>query len=114
MKALIELHTYNALSELHLLDTENPKESNVNDEMGIDYEQADLIKSVLGINLLQASSIMIPAKNIFMMSQDDVLDKFKLQLILEKGYSRIPIYANKDKNNIIGNLYILTLNKQHK
>ena len=73
-------------------------------EMGIDIEQADLIKSVLGINNLKASSIMIPANDIFMLSYDDVLDKNKLKFLLEKGFSRIPIYADKDKNNIIGRL----------
>ena len=108
LKALIEFHTYNALSELKLLDDEhqNDDPDNLNQQnsnnMGIDFEQADLIKSVLEINALQAASIMILTKNIFMLSQDEVIDKYKLQLILEKGYSRIPVYVNKDKNDIIG------------
>ena len=42
------------------------------------------------------------------LSQDEVIDKYKLQMILEKGYSRIPVYVNKDKNDIIGRfLYLI-------
>ncbi len=116
---MIELHTYNALEDLHLLDNEHSNEhhedkhspenttlkktESTSTGMGINYEQAELIKSILGINDIHVANIMILSKNVFMLSQEDVIDKFKLQLILEKGYSRIPVYANKDKNDIKGN-----------
>ena len=44
---------------------------------------------------------MIPLKNTFMISYDDNLDKFN-GLMLDKGFYRIPVYTNNDKNDIIG------------
>jgi len=51
---------------------------------------------------LQAFSLMIPKKDLFMISYDEVIDKFKLQLILEKGYSRIPVFNKNNRDDIIG------------
>ncbi len=85
-----------------LENTTLKKTENTSTEMGINYELAELIKSVLGINDTHLANIIILNKNLFMLSQEDVIDKFKLQLILKKGYSRIPVYANKDKNDIKG------------
>jgi len=104
LKALIELHTYNALTKLNVLPEESHGNNNIEEGMGIGNEQADLIKSILGADEFQASSIMIPAKNLFSLNQDDVIDKNKIKIIIEKGYSRIPVYENKNKSSIIGKL----------
>lgn len=53
--------------------------------------------------------LMIPIRNTFMIDYDDILDKFKLNLILDKGYSRIPVYSNHNKNDIVGLLRIKQL-----
>lgn len=102
------MHTYNALENMYHGDhnighnDEVKKIDSSSSGMGINTEQAELMKSAIELNELTAINIMIPIKNIFMISQDEVLDKFKLQQILEKGYSRIPIFNKKDKNDIVG------------
>ncbi len=74
LKALIELHTYNAIDKLNNEGDEKGEHGG----MGINIEQADLIKSALECSEMMASSIMIMKKDVFMLSQDDVVDKFKL------------------------------------
>ncbi len=100
LKALIELHTFNALDKIHMHNKEeNPTESN---KMGINEEQANLMISALEMKERKVIEIMIPLKNTFMIDFDDTLDKFKINLILDKTYSRIPVYANHNKNDILG------------
>lgn len=108
MKALIELHTYNSLEKLksddHLDDEPYNKE-----KMGLIDEQANLMISALEMKDKKVIELMIPIRNTFMIDYDDILDKFKLNLILDKGYSRIPVYANHNKNDIQGLLRIKQL-----
>lgn len=105
LKGLIELHTLEALEKLskeqgHALVKTNG--------LGLRMEQADLMISALDIKQLKASEIMISLDNVFMLDFDSFLDNFQINQILDKGFSRIPIY-HKDKNNILGILRIKQL-----
>jgi len=111
LKALIELHTYNALEKLQFskLDSD-PKSDLHNDEkMGLNDEQANLMISALEMREKKVIELMIPIRTTFMIDYDDILDKFKLNLILDKGYSRIPVYSNHNKNDMVGLLRIKQL-----
>jgi metal transporter CNNM len=77
--------------------------------MGLIDEQANLMISALEMKDKKVIELMIPIRNTFMIDYDDILDKFKLNLILDKGYSRIPVYANHNKNDIQGLLRIKQL-----
>jgi metal transporter CNNM len=77
--------------------------------MGLIDEQANLMISALEMKDKKVIELMIPIRNTFMIDYDDTLDKFKLNLILDKGYSRIPVYANHNKNDIQGLLRIKQL-----
>lgn len=77
--------------------------------MGLNDEQANLMISALEMREKKAIELMIPIRNTFMIDYDDILDKFKLNLILDKGYSRIPVYSNHNKNDIVGLLRIKQL-----
>lgn len=105
LKALIELHTINALEQIHF----QSEESTGLNKMGLHDEQANLMISALEIREKKVIELMIPIKNTFMIDYDEILDKFKLQLILERGYSRIPVFSNHDKNDIVGLLRIKNL-----
>jgi metal transporter CNNM len=74
--------------------------------MGLNQEQANLMISAIDMKDRKAIELMIPLKNTFMISFDDALDKFKLGLILDKGFSRIPVYANDNRNDIVGIFYV--------
>lgn len=77
--------------------------------MGLNDEQANLMISALEMREKKVIELMIPIRNTFMIDYDDILDKFKLNLILDKGYSRIPVYSNHNKNDIVGLLRIKQL-----
>lgn len=106
LKGLIELHTLEALEKLskeqgHEIDR-NPL------EIGLHNEQADLMISALEIKQRKAVEMIIPLENVFMIDCDQPLDQQTINLILSKGFSRIPIYKN-DKNFIVGILRIKQL-----
>jgi len=90
-------------------DSNDPKALQHNDKMGLNDEQANLMISALEMREKKVIELMIPIRNTFMIDYDDILDKFKLNLILDKGYSRIPVYSNHNKNDIVGLLRIKQL-----
>lgn len=130
LKALIELHTINALEKMNIIEKKIDIESNINANVssslkntqmqssylntmeisnthndnifGLNQEQANLMISAIEMKERKAIELMIPLSNTFMISYDDSLDKFKIGLILDKGFSRIPVYANDDRNDIVG------------
>jgi len=108
LKSLIELHTFNALEKMHI-PNENDKETQHSGKMGLNDEQANLMISALEIKEKQVLSFMIPIRNVFMIDYDDILDKYKLSHILDKGYSRIPVYSNHNRHDIVGLLRIKQL-----
>jgi len=87
----------------------DPKALQQNDKMGLNDEQANLMISALEMREKKVIELMIPIRNTFMIDYDDILDKFKLNLILDKGYSRIPVYSNHNKNDVVGLLRIKQL-----
>jgi CBS domain containing-hemolysin-like protein len=108
LKSLIELHTFNALEKMNI-HTHDEKDNQQSGKMGLNDEQAHLMISALEIKEKKVLSFMIPIKNVFMIDYDDILDKYKLSHILDKGYSRIPVYSNHNKNDIVGLLRIKQL-----
>lgn len=102
---MIELHTFNALEKLHdnKIDLESDKKIGLNDE------QANMMISALEIKEKKVINFMIPIRKVFMIDYDEGLDKKKLKTILDKGYSRIPVFSNHNKNDIVGLLRIKQL-----
>ena len=80
-----------------------------NDKMGLNDEQVNLMISALEIKEKKVVNFMISIKKVFMMDYDDDLDINKIKHILDKGYSRIPVYSNHNKNDIVGLLRIKQL-----
>jgi CBS domain containing-hemolysin-like protein len=77
-------------------------------EIGLRNEQADLMISALEIKERKALELMIPLDKVFMIDSEEPLDANKVNLILSKGYSRIPVF-NQDRNHIVGILRIKQL-----
>lgn len=118
LKALIELHTFNSLQKMHMGDKGEEHSSHPQGEqgfkpeesdLGLNQEQANLMISAIDMNNKRAIELMIPMKNAFMIDYDEILDKFRFGLLIEKGYSRIPVYCNRDRNDVVGLLRIKQL-----
>jgi len=108
LKSLIELHTFNALEKMNI-HPHDEKDHQQSGKIGLNDEQANIMISALEIKEKKVLSFMIPIRNVFMIDYDDILDKYKLSHILDKGYSRIPVYSNHNKNDIVGLLRIKQL-----
>ena len=114
LKALVELHTYQALKKLQEEEEQHkyiPKDeiAKPSDKVGLNEVEANLMISALEIREKKVVEIMIPFKKVFLLDFDEKIDKIKVNLMLEKGYSRIPVYQNNNQNDIIGLLRIKQL-----
>lgn len=117
LKALIELHTINSLQKMHShekgedhnINHQSQDNPNTDENLGLNQEQANLMISAIDMKAKKAIELMIPMKNVFMIDYDEILDKFRFGLVIEKGFSRIPVYSNHDRNDIVGLLRIKQL-----
>jgi len=107
LKTLIELHTKNAL--LNIENSEFTNQPNEHSEiLGLDQEQANLMISAIEIRKKNAKDIMIKFKDAYLIDYDKKLGERDIQEILEKGFSRIPVYYESN-NNILGILRLKNL-----
>jgi metal transporter CNNM len=110
LKSLIELHTLDALSKLNMCPPHHHQyEEEKDDCLGLHHEQANLMISALEINQKKAIEMMIPMNKVFMVDYDEPIDTHKLNQILSKGYSRIPVFQKGNGNDILGILRIKQL-----
>lgn len=103
LKTLIELHTFNALKEV----SENHEQEM--EDKGLDAEQANLMINTIEARKVQIKDIVIDFEQVFMLDYDEPIDSYRLHLIMDRGFSRIPVYCNGLRNNVIGILRIKSL-----
>ncbi len=100
LKALIELHTTNALKNMNFFEgLEEKSDENLREEIGLDQDQANLMISAIEMGGKKAKEKMIPIDKIFMFDFNHGIEN--LSELYEGGYSRVPIYED-DRNNILG------------
>ena len=58
--------------------------------------------SAIEIKIKKEVEVMIPKHKAFITSYDSPLDNVNLSVIMEKGYTRIPVYAGNSSSDIIG------------
>ncbi|MCQ2815697.1 MAG: CNNM domain-containing protein [archaeon] len=114
LKALVELHTYKALKELAEEEEKHqyiPKEdiARPSDKMGLNEVESKLMLGALALREAKAREIIIPFHKVFKVNYEEKIDMSKLKMILDKGYSRIPVYQNNNENDVIGILRIKKL-----
>lgn len=98
-----------ALEKLEHMDHNREAVNTEIQVLGLHSEQADLMISAIEFGHKKAVELMIPLVNCFMIDYEEVLDTFKLGLILDKGFSRIPCHAKNNRNDVLGILRIKQL-----
>ena len=114
LRALVEMHTNEALKKIADEEEKNPyipredipKPSN---HMGLGEDEANLMISALENRDKKVEEIMLNYSKVYCINIEEPINKKKLLEILEKGFSRIPVYGNNDKNDLIGLLRIKQL-----
>ena len=114
LKALVEMHTYEAIKRISEEEEKNPyiakedipKPSNT---MGLSPEEANLMISALEIRDKKVVEIMITFDKVYSINHEEPINRKKVLEILDKGFSRIPVFRNDDKTDLIGILRIKQL-----
>lgn len=93
LKALVSLH--------EVADSHN--------KSGLGIGQVNIIHGAIDLQKSVVKSHMIPIGEVYMIRSDAVVNKESLREILNKGYSRVPVYFGESKNNVTGILHIKKL-----
>ena len=91
-----------ALFSLHEASDERNKS-------GLCIGQVNIIHGAIDLQKEIVLNHMIPLNKAFMLGSDAIIDTETLTEILNHGHSRVPIYQNNEKNNILGILHIKKL-----
>lgn len=81
----------------------------LNRKMSLNEEEVKIMCSVLDIRDKKAINVMIPIDQTYSIDYDGKFNNEKLREIINKGYSRIPVYSNHDEYDIIGLIRIKQL-----
>ncbi|KAI1273965.1 hypothetical protein F5Y07DRAFT_375176 [Xylaria sp. FL0933] len=75
----------------------------------LNQDEVTIISAVLDLKRKAVEEVMTPMDDVFVMSEDTVLDEKTIDQILDAGYSRIPIYQSGNPTNFIGMLLVKIL-----
>ena len=93
-------------SLFHELIDETKNINNLSNEgdkrLALNEEEANLMLSALDMREKKVEDVMIPLEKVFTIDYDEIIDEQKLKEIIQKGYSRIPVFSCNNKNDIIG------------
>lgn len=76
---------------------------------GLQGYQTKMIQGAIDSQSHCLKEIMIPYERVYTLRINKSIDQRSAKKILKHGYSRIPVYVNKDRNEIVGYLLIKTL-----
>ncbi|KAI5861345.1 DUF21-domain-containing protein [Durotheca rogersii] len=75
----------------------------------LNQDEVTIISAVLDLKRKAVEEVMTPMEDVFVMSEDTVLDEKTIDQILDAGYSRIPIYQTGNPTNFVGMLLVKIL-----
>lgn len=96
-------------AELRALLTLHAEAEEGEGEPMLTSEEVHIIHGALDMAHKTAEAAMTPLDKIFAVAADDILDRKLMERIIECGHSRIPVYDNGDRKNIIGLLLVKEL-----
>ncbi|GAB1316008.1 cell agglutination protein Mam3 [Madurella fahalii] len=75
----------------------------------LNQDEVTIISAVLDLKEKPVANVMTPMADVFVMSEDTVLDEQTMDMILTAGYSRIPIHETGNPTNFVGMLLVKIL-----
>ncbi|KAJ8127970.1 hypothetical protein O1611_g5666 [Lasiodiplodia mahajangana] len=75
----------------------------------LNQDEVTIISAVLDLKRKAVEEVMTPMDDVFVMSEDTILDEKTIDQILDAGYSRIPIHQSGNPTNFIGMLLVKIL-----
>jgi metal transporter CNNM len=75
----------------------------------LNQDEVTIISAVLDLKEKPVANVMTPMNDVFIMSEDTVLDEDTMDMILSAGYSRIPIHETGSPMNFVGMLLVKIL-----
>ncbi|KAI3330288.1 hypothetical protein F4824DRAFT_479542 [Ustulina deusta] len=75
----------------------------------LNQDEVTIISAVLDLKRKAVEEVMTPMDDVFVMSENTVLDEKTIDQILDAGYSRIPIHQSGNPTNFIGMLLVKIL-----
>ncbi|KAK0641072.1 hypothetical protein B0T16DRAFT_393413 [Cercophora newfieldiana] len=75
----------------------------------LNQDEVTIISAVLDLKEKPVANVMTPMDDVFVMSEDTVLDEQTMDMILSAGYSRIPIHETGSPTNFVGMLLVKIL-----
>ncbi|KAK0704150.1 hypothetical protein B0T21DRAFT_320922 [Apiosordaria backusii] len=75
----------------------------------LNQDEVTIISAVLDLKEKPVANVMTPMGDVFVMSEDTVLDEKTMDMILSAGYSRIPIHETGNPTNFVGMLLVKIL-----
>ncbi|KAK0617087.1 hypothetical protein B0T14DRAFT_568632 [Immersiella caudata] len=75
----------------------------------LNQDEVTIISAVLDLKEKPVANVMTPMDDVFIMSEDTVLDEKTMDMILSAGYSRIPIHETSNPTNFVGMLLVKIL-----
>jgi metal transporter CNNM len=90
-------------------DDDDDREDDEEDNEGLCASEISIITGMLKLSKEKVKQHMLQMKEVFMISDSTRLDDEMLEVIWNKGHSRIPVYRRKDKQHILGYLLVKSL-----
>ncbi|KAI0403258.1 DUF21-domain-containing protein [Xylaria palmicola] len=75
----------------------------------LNQDEVTIISAVLDLKRKPVEEVMTPMGDVFVMSEDTILDEKTIDQILDAGYSRIPIHQSGNPTNFVGMLLVKIL-----
>jgi metal transporter CNNM len=82
---------------------------NFSGDMGLNHLQTRIISGAFDLKETNIGALVTPIHRVFALSIDTVMDDTIIEMIKEKGYSRVPVYYGENKSFIIGVLIVKSL-----
>ncbi len=79
------------------------------EDTALNDDEVTIISSVLELSDKPISDLMTPVEKLYSLSADTILDKAKVDEILMRGHSRVPIYNPANSSDFVGMLIVKKL-----
>ena len=100
-------------TELSINEFNGEKNKNLSNEgdrkLALNEEEANLMLSALDMREKKVEDVMIPLEKVYTIDYDEIINDQKIKEIIQKGYSRIPVFSFNNQNDLMGIIRIKQL-----